>query len=213
MTKIYALGTISAESGIAGDKADTREQAEQDSRDTFFEASFWEQEEDWRLGLSREGFRKIYDLRQQLLPAADFCGIIINSDLPRGTTYYDRPTGNIFPVTLDAGELPHELGHAIARLADEYDRKGYYNFFEAPNMTREPEPQKVRWTKYIGMDDISVYEFAQNRHGWYHPSKTCIMRSEGTGRFCRVCEDALRENICKYCTATRLLFNSCGEQI
>lgn len=213
VTKIYALGTISGESGIAGDGADTREEAEQDSRDTFFGAAFWEGGQDWKLGLSREGFQKMYDLRQQLLPAADFCGVIINSGTAAGTVYYDRPAGNVFLVTLDTGELAHELGHAVARLADEYDRNGYYSFMEAPNMTREPDPRKVRWAEYMGMDDISVYEFSYERSGWYHPSKVCIMRSENTGRFCPVCEDALRENICKYCTSTRMIFSSLGERI
>lgn len=212
VTKIYALGTISGESGIKGDKADTWEQARQDSRDTFFGASFWGGGQDWKLGLSQEGNQKMYDLWQQFLPSADVCGIVVNSESVRGTAYFGQPAGNIFLTTLDARSLPHELGHAVANLADEYDRKGYHNVMEAPNMTQESDPKKVAWARYIGIDDISVYESTYN-NGWYHPSKTCIMRSEDTGRFCQVCEDALRKHICGYCTADRLLFSSCGEQI
>ena len=213
VTKIYALGTMSVESGIRGDGAANWEQAKQDSRDTFFGVSFWGEGQDWKLGLSMEGFRKIDDLRQQFLPAADFCGIIINSGAARGTTYYDRPSGVTVLATLDKVTLPHELAHAVAGLADEYDQKGYYNsFFEAPNLTEEKDPRKVPWAGYLGMDDISVYECAYDSR-WCHPSMTCIMRDPRTGRFCRVCEDALREKLCRYCGVDRLLFGSCGRQI
>ena len=96
----------------------------------------------------------------------------------------------------------------IAKLADEYDQKGYHNnAYEAPNMTREPDPKNVKWASYIGMNDISVYESVYNK-GWYHPSMTCIMRSGDTGKFCKVCEDSLRWHICRYCRIDRLLFSS-----
>lgn len=212
VTKIYALGTISAEPGARGDTAVTWEQAKSDSRDTFFGASFWGAGQEWKLELSQEGFEKINDLKQQLLPAADLCGIVINSHVSRGTAYSNRPSGNTFLVTLNTGGLPHELGHAIAGLADEYDQEGYYNFYEAPNMTRETDPGKVAWSKYMGMDDISVYPCVYNGK-WCHPSMTCIMRTPNIDRFCQVCEDALRENICKYCETGRLLFSSRGKRI
>lgn len=211
VTKIYALGTISAQSGIKGDGAATWEQAKQDSRDTFFGTSFWGGGQSWKLGLSQEGDQKVCDLRRQFLPAADFCGIIVNSDVKRGTAYF-HSSGNTVLTTLDTGALPHELGHAVAGLADEYDRKGYNNFYEAPNMTQESDPQRVRWAKYIGEDDISVYACTYNSR-WCHPSMKCIMRASDTDRFCLVCEDALRENICKYCAGGRLLFSSLGEEI
>ncbi|MBD5460811.1 MAG: hypothetical protein HDR26_07705 [Lachnospiraceae bacterium] len=212
VTKIYAIGTISAQSGSRGDKADTWEAAKLDSRDTFFESHFWEGGVQRTLALSSDGLQKMYELKREFLPAADFCGVIINSSLNGGTAYFNCPAGNIVLSSLRIDTLPHELAHAIAKLADEYDEKGYRSFFTAPNASRQSDPRKVEWAKYIGIDDISVYQFTYNSR-WYHPSMTCIMRSSNAGKFCQVCEDALREQIGKYCAESRLLFRGYGKQV
>lgn len=212
VTKIYAIGTISAQSGSRGDRADTWEAAKLDSRDTFFESHFWEGGVQRTLALSSDGLLKMYELKQQFLPAADFCGVIINSNLNGGTAYFNCPAGNIVLSSLRIDTLPHELAHAVAKLADEYDEKGYRSLFAAPNAARQSDPKTVKWAKYIGIDDISVYQFIYNSE-WYHPSMTCIMRSSNAGKFCQVCEDVLREYIGKYCAGGRLLFRGCGKQI
>lgn len=216
VTKIYALGTISAESGIVGDKAENPEQAKEDSRDTFFGVFAWKDGHDWELGISREGFGKLYYLRRQLLPSANFCGVIANYGTRRGTVYLNSSVGNYFISAPYAGTVVHELSHAVGRLGDEYDKENYTIAYEAPNVTRESDPEKVKWARYISadsLDDISVYEFRFDRKGWYYPGKSCIMRNSDTGSFCRVCEDALRESIGKCLKETRLLFAGYGERV
>ncbi len=215
VTKVYALGTISAQSGIKGDRAKSSKAAEADSRDTFFGTFFWAGGVQRLMGSTEEGREKMYRLQMELLPEADLCCIVVNSDRHNGTGTINLQTPSYCIVTLEERVLPHELGHAIAWLADEYDSKDYYHAFETANMTQEADPRKVGWARYIGAGDVSVYEYQYEQKGWYHPSMTCRMRRDNMDKteFCEVCKDALRERLSHRCNATKLFFQTYGDEL
>ena len=52
----------------------------------------------------------------------------------------------------------HELGHTVADLADEYFAGASYAH-EYANMTAESDPEKVKWSRFIGKNGIGVYEY------------------------------------------------------
>ena len=78
--KIYAMGVVSNESGARADKATNQEQANADTRDTYFGTSFWSGGMQRLLTVSSAGAAEANRLKNQFLPAADFNVIIVNSE-------------------------------------------------------------------------------------------------------------------------------------
>ena len=66
----------------------------------------------------------------------------------------------------------HELGHTTAKLSDEYFAGASYAA-EMPNMTAESDPAKVRWSRFIGKNEVGVYEYDNGGNGWYRPHQNC----------------------------------------
>ncbi len=58
----------------------------------------------------------------------------------------------------------HELGHTVADLADEYFAGASYAR-EYANMTAESDPEKVRWSRFIGKNGVGVYEYDNGGDG------------------------------------------------
>lgn len=215
VTKIYALGTVSAQSGAKGDRAKSAAEAEADARDTFFDTTFWYGGRKLHIYFSQESYDKMCrvvreaQMRDSLSLHEDYIAILVNSEQSRGTTTI---FGRYGFVTLDERTLPHELAHMVAGLADEYDEPNHLSAAEAANRTQEADPEKVPWARYIGAGDIGVYEY-KYVDGWYHPSMNCRMRSQRAAGFCEVCKDELRKSILRYCTATKLFFQTYGDQL
>ncbi len=77
--KIYALGVVSRESGAKGDNAINQEQADADTRDTYFGASFWSGGMQRLVSVGSEGMTRARALTQEYLPEADYNVIVVNS--------------------------------------------------------------------------------------------------------------------------------------
>lgn len=202
--KVYAYGTVSKESGALGDGAANVLEANEDSRDTYFRSHFWSYGMQRLLSLEPEDEERVETLQEEVLPEADYSILLVNS------TVYGGSGGNICVASLHESSMEillHELGHTVAKLADEYWAGDEYAE-EAPNMTTERDPQKVRWSAYVGVDGVGVYPYSEGKAGWYKPSQDCKMQYLGKEyEFCEVCKEAIREAVCEQSSpeAVRLL--------
>lgn len=95
-----------------------------------------------------------------------------------------------------AGEIAiHEIGHSFSRLSDEYYAGEVY-LRETPNMTRETDPQKVKWKNWMGFQGVGIFQHCcgGSSNQWYRPHENCKMRFLGRP-FCRVCAETTVERI------------------
>lgn len=203
--KIYAKGVISNESGARADNAKNQEEADKDTRDTYFGTSFWSGGMQRLVALGSDGREKIKALKEQFLPKSDYEVVIVNSQT------YGGSGGSYCLASLNNESLEmmlHELGHTIANLADEYFAGASYAR-EYANMTAESDPEKVKWKRFIGKNGIGVYEYDNGGDGWYRPHQNCKMRFLGKQyAYCEVCKEELRRAFCKGSTVTKLFFQT-----
>jgi len=103
------------------------------------------------------------------------------------------------------GVLPHEVGHVLANLGDEYEtpNPGYPNT-EEPNTTQQTNRAAIKWNAWISTNTpiptpedgnyanvVGLFEGAHYQsNGWYRPKLDCRMRTVSTP-FCEVCSEAL----------------------
>ncbi|MFH1998345.1 MAG: M64 family metallopeptidase, partial [Planctomycetota bacterium] len=145
----------------------------------------------------------------------DFIIIIFNSSRYGGGGIYNlyaMVTGN----HARRGVLPHEMGHCMAALGDEYvdSSVAYIDFFPEgvepwePNLTALINGAPPKWASMIPEDTpiptpakrgffetVGCFEGAGYKpEGLYRPSFDCIMRSCKNG-FCPICRNALMETI------------------
>lgn len=116
----------------------------------------------------------------------------------------------------------HELGHALAYLADEYVGSVTYNDMYPegvepvePNITRQLDPVQIKWKAFLSKDvavpTIDSPESKSDRivgafegggylsKGMYRPQSNCWMGSANPKEcFCVVCEDAIQRMIDYY---------------
>lgn len=208
--KIYALGVVSNESGAKGDKSLTYEEAQADTRDTYFKSTYYSGGMQRLLSIGSEGAQKAQALKEQYLPTADYNVIVVNS------TTYGGSGGSICVASLNNESLEmmlHELGHTIANLADEYFAGASYAR-EYVNMTAESNPAKVKWKRFLGKNGIGVYEYDNGGNGWYRPHEECKMRFLGQRyAFCEVCKEGLRDAFCADSNITQLSFQTYADQL
>lgn len=201
--KIYALGVVSNESGAKADNAKNQEDADNDTRDTYFGSSFWSGGMQRLLTIDGTGSQKAKDLTAQYLPAADYNVIIVNA------TTYGGSGGSTCVASLNNESLEmmlHELGHTTANLADEYFAGASYAH-EYANMTAESDPEKVKWKRFLGKNGVGVYEYDNGGDGWYRPHENCKMRFLGKQyEFCEVCKEQIRKTFCQKSKTTKLFF-------
>ena len=209
VVKIYALGTISEDSGAIGEDAKTYAEAKADTRDTYFRSSFWSDGTQRLLAVDNYGKNKIIDLRNHYFPnnEVDYSVLIVNS------TTYGGSGGEFCVASLNDLSLEmmlHELGHTVAGLADEY---WTYPPAEKANMTATSDPENVRWSRFIGKNRIGVYEYDGGVGGWYRPSQTCKMRYLGEQyEFCEVCKEELRKAFCEKSDVTKIFFQTYADE-
>lgn len=148
-----------------------------------------------------------YDIHRLIYPvdfgslARVFSVNFPNYDLPivLGNTGFYGGSGGEFiclPAHEDAPEiLAHEMGHSFAFLADEYWAGDVYAG-EKPNMTAESDPNRVKWTNWVGDNNIYVYPYGEDGYSaqWFRPHQNCKMRYLGTD-FCSVCVQTIIERI------------------
>lgn len=203
--KIYALGVVSNESGAKADNAINQEEANLDTRDTYFGSAFWTSGMQRLLSISSEGRKKAEALAEQYLPHADYNVIIVNA------TTYGGSGGSVCVASLNNESLEmmlHELGHTASNLADEYFAGASYAR-EYANMTAESDPAKVRWARFIGKNGVGVYEYDNGGDGWYRPHQNCKMRFLGQQyAFCEVCKEQIRITFCRDSNVTKIFFQT-----
>lgn len=208
--KIYALGVVSNESGAKGDKAINQEQADADTRDTYFGSAYWSGGMQRLLTISEEGSRRAKELTEAYLPNADYNVVIVNA------TTYGGSGGNTCVASLNSESLEmmlHELGHTTAKLADEYFAGESYAG-EYANMTAESDPEKVKWSRFIGKNGVGVYEYDNGGDGWYRPHENCKMRFLGKQyAFCEVCKEQIRKTFCQDSNVTKLFYQQYADVI
>jgi len=135
---------------------------------------------------------KIFSVLANNFPLYDQVIILANSP------YYGG-SGGSFPVaTTDASanEIAiHELGHSFANLSDEYYAGDVFSG-ESPNMTRESNPDLVRWNNWSDDFGIGAYQHCCGGQSpfWYRPHQDCKMRYLGVP-FCAVCTQRIIEVI------------------
>lgn len=208
--KIYALGVVSNESGAKGDAAINQEQADADARDTYFGSSYWTGGMQRLLTISEEGAKRAEELTGSYLPDADYNVVIVNAET------YGGSGGTTCVASLNNESLEmmlHELGHTTAKLADEYFAGASYAG-EYPNMTAQSDPEKVKWSRFIGKNGVGVYEYDNGGDGWYRPHENCKMRFLGKQyAFCEVCKEQIRKTFCQASNVTKLFYQQYADVI
>lgn len=122
------------------------------------------------------------------------------------------------------GAFPHELGHSLGLLGDEYnsttrqaDREKFplpaRGDLDYPNLTlatccdpSTPErmAKTVKWSHLFSLPDakevLGTYLGGYYRgDGVYRPSYRCVMRDSADSKFCPVCHEALSRRIAAVC--------------
>lgn len=137
-------------------------------------------------------FVKVYQVVADNFPLYDHIIVLVNSE------YYGGSGGAFSTATthsLSAEVVMHELGHSFGLLSDEYYAgDGYAG--ESVNMTKETDPDKVKWKNWLGTDNVGIYQHCcgGNSAQWYRPHQNCKMRVLNAP-FCPVCTQALIEKI------------------
>lgn len=190
----FAIRTASAESGASnpGTAPDAYKDQPVETKNTFFGSSF---------GSSIHRLVTItkYDVLNKLLanqfPMYDLVIVLVN------TTFYGGSGGNISVHTLhdQANKIGvHEIGHTFSHLNDEYWAGPGYGW-EAPNMTLESNPVRVRWKNWLNEFNISIYKHGDTGDAalWHKPANgTCLMEYLNQ-EFCAVCREATVEALLK----------------
>ena len=144
--------------------------------------------------------------------------IVSNCHLHAGTTYFFTSGSSLVLTSLEKDDLDfhavicHEFGHAIGKLADEYDQEGLtfydeYNFKQKssegfwPNVDITNDSNAVKWSRFL-LDErysnqgIGVFEGGLEKYayGIWRPTENSIMRTAATG-FNAPCREAIYKNV------------------
>ncbi len=179
MINVYAISVISAETGASNNPDQLI--------DNYFGSSFWS------YGIERLlvawHYARITSVLNENTPFYDQGAIIVND--PR----YGGSGGqfSVFTTHVQAIELfLHEFGHSFADLADEYWAGEQYAA-EKTNMTRDNNPETIRWKYFLYNNGIGIYPHEESPT-WYRPHQSCKMRFLGSP-FCDVCSDKIENDI------------------
>lgn len=122
-------------------------------------------------------------------PQYDQVLVLVNSP------YYGGAGGTYatFSLHSSAAEIGiHEAGHSFAKLADEYWAGAQYAA-EMPNMTKETDPLKVKWSPWMNYNGVGIYSHSGDA-SWKKPHQHCKMEALGQA-FCPVCIETHVEKI------------------
>jgi len=194
---VYAVEVVSNEAGTDHPYTASDCPAGLDtlSRDTYFHSSF-DVGGIHRLLVPDDAL--VYPVLIANVPFWDVAFVIVNTD------WYGGAGGAFatFSTHISSAEIAiHELGHAFADLADEYEYGGGGGY-EAPNATAELVRELIKWNAWIDVSTpvptpetptynsvVGLFEGAvYTPTGWYRPKLNCKMRSLGVP-FCAVCAE------------------------
>lgn len=176
----YLINVISNVSGASPNKNNIR--------DTYFGSSFNFDNNIARL-LAPTKIGRAYDCLANSEIEYDKGIIIVNSST------YGGSGGDICVTSINEDSyeiLLHEFGHSFANLGDEYYAGTQYTS-EAPNVTREKDPELNKWKYFMGKGNIGIYPMEEIT-GWYVPSKNCKMKKL-YNPFCDVCKIEIGKKI------------------
>jgi hypothetical protein len=148
--------------------------------------------------------------------AWDHLIILVNSDIYGGGGFYNSMSICSADNARSAFVFCHEFGHAFAGLADEYytSQVSYEEFYHSdvepwePNLTTLvnfdskwksmmdkstpiPTPRDSLYAGKVGVFEGGGYV----EKGVYSPTTTCWMKEMAAGKFCPVCQEAIKRTI------------------
>jgi hypothetical protein len=200
---VFAIAVASTESGSDHPVAATY-------RDTYFNSSY-DPYSDYIITIPPNdqdtnydhGQGKVDALLQTFMPQCQLPVLLVNDVVWGGSDGFDRTAityngANLYQV------LPHETGHVIGALGDEYDYAFTFPNTEEPNTTQETNRASIKWNAWISTNtpvptpatgqyanDVGLFQGAHyHTTGWYRPKLDCTMRSFGVP-FCEVCREAM----------------------
>ena len=153
------------------------------------------------------GQGKIDSLLQTFMPRCHLPVLLVYDRAAGGSDGFDKTAVTATGVSIYdlLGVLPHESGHVLANLGDEYTN-AYPGFpdTEEPNTTRQTDPALVKWKAWIPtntpiptpsistyLDTVGLFQGAHyHPTNWYRPQIDCAMHSF-SAPFCAVCSEAL----------------------
>ncbi|WNH13420.1 M64 family metallopeptidase [Thalassobellus suaedae] len=167
--------------------------------DTYFNATYDSFGTHWLLYYEIDGNSanntkaKINTLLATNFPSYDQALILVNSSEYGGS-------GGDFPMAYTGywgtNVIMHEIGHSLFNLKDEY-YPGDILAAEAINMTKETDPNLVRWKNWLNYNNVGIYQYTCSTgscNEWYKPHQNCIMESIDKP-FCSVCKEGIIEKI------------------
>lgn len=123
-------------------------------------------------------------------PFFDQTLVVVNSTFYGGSGGVNA-TSSVHPAAVEI--MVHEIGHSFAALADEYYAGDVYAS-ERANMTKETNPDLVKWKHWLGTGGVGIYQHCCGGQSaqWYKPNQQCKMQSLGAQfPFCPVCRETL----------------------
>ena len=195
---VYVIDVISNESG-----AD--HPLEDNYVDTAIDASFGTV--DGKSRLLRVNEAKAFEIASSVT-TFDVVIVIVNDKKPGGSS------GTLITISSykksGVGVL-HEIGHFLAKLADEYggNYDGLPKDDEETNVTFQTDLEYIPWRVWVEPDiplptpedqyeGVGLYEGAKYHDtGTYRPRQTCMMRTIGHP-YCEICKEALVLNLYNY---------------
>ncbi len=181
-------------------------------RNTYFNSTFYTF--DLARYLTTSDMKTIYDAAA-LVPY-DQLYILVNSERYGGGGFYNFVTVCTADNQLTKEVFVHEFGHGFAGLGDEYytSSVAYEDFYNLkvepwePNLTTLvdfdskwknmiekstpiPTPRESKYKNTVGVYEGGGYQ----SKGIYSPSIDCRMKSNEAGKFCPVCNEAIKKII------------------
>jgi len=190
---LYAIETPSAESGASHPRTGN------DDHDPYLDHPFLLVDNYFGSTFDFDGIHrllvapKISEITNVLannFPSYDIAIIIVN------TVYWGGAGGEFATASAkNPNIIIHEIGHSFSGLADEY-YAGDQFFVESANMTKENDPDEVKWKNWMNYNGINIlsYEGSAMALNWYHPHIYCKM-GNSSARFCSVCQEGTIEKI------------------
>ena len=191
---VFAIKVISNESGTKHPRtaADCGNSLPVSNPDTYFGCTF-DAQNIHRLVVVQSNSRVMSVLAANV-PNYDQAIILANSSHYGGSggTFAVATTNSLgYEITA------HELGHSFANLGDEYYAGDAY-FLERPNMTRQNNPNLIKWKNWLTPDTaIGIHNYCcgGNTALWHKPTtNACKMEVVGAA-YCSVCKESIVEKI------------------
>lgn len=208
--KIYAIQAISSNQEISGYPIGT-----DNTKDTYFGSYFYKNDEDNQYYISMPDNKQTQALNlantvsnnvamiQVLANANAHGGVAFWGNYSEATTVRlslvaTQSSSNSYWKPAWHGTVIHEFGHSFGQLMDEHDRSVGRNESRA-NATQISDPTTVKWSHWIGYEDITVRSVD---NGWYVPAEDrggCIMRASwANSEFCAVCASELTRRMAAF---------------